>query len=80
MTQILLKMFNCNCYMYFDNESFLTDTKIVISQKMVYVDWHSIIFLGEMQIQFSKKIVSTIVIFEKKMFQIMCHMIGLHHY
>ena len=33
-----------------------------------------------MQIKFYYKIISTIFIFEKKKFQIMCHMIGLHHY
>ena len=46
----------------------------------LYKNNHSIIFLGEMQIKFYYKIISTIFIFEKKKFQIMCHMIGLHHY
>ena len=49
---------------------------------LAIVGWdrgHSVRFLGTMKIKFYWKNISTIVIFEKKKFQIMCHMIGLHH-
>ena len=50
---------------------------------LAIVGWdrgHSVRFLGTMKIKFYWKNISTIVIFEKKKFQIMCHMIGLYHY
>ena len=41
---------------------------------------HSVIFLGEMQTKFYCKNIGTIVIFDKKMFKFLCHMIGSNHY
>ena len=41
---------------------------------------HSVIFLGEMQTKFYCQNIGTIVIFDKKMFKFLCHMIGSNHY
>ena len=41
---------------------------------------HSVIFLSEMQTKFYCKNIGTIVIFDKKMFKFLCHMIGSNHY
>ena len=41
---------------------------------------HSVIFLGEMQTKFYCKNIGTIVIFDKKIFKFLCHMIGSNHY
>ena len=49
--------------------------KIAISYKRITVSD----FWVELKLNFIEKNISTIVIFEKKKFQIMCHMIGLYH-
>ena len=41
---------------------------------------HSVIFLGEMQTKFYCQNIGIIVIFDKKMFKFLCHMIGSNHY
>ena len=41
---------------------------------------HSVIFMGEMQTKFYCKNIGTIVIFDKKIFKFLCHMIGSNHY
>ena len=41
---------------------------------------HRVIFLGEMQTKFYCQNIGIIVIFDKKMFKFLCHMIGSNHY
>ena len=49
-----------------------------LEKQIVYQ--HSVIFLGEMQTKFYCQNVGTIVIFDKKMFKFLCHIIGSNHY
>ena len=41
---------------------------------------HSVIFLGEMQTKFYCQNIGILVIFDKKMFKFLCHMIESNHY
>ena len=53
---------------------------VKVSLVLQHLSLHSVRFLGTMKIKFYWKNISTTVIFEKKKFQFMCHMIGLYHY
>ena len=70
-------IFECSFTSNFDNSTMAQYFEdIFLDMKTL----HSVRFLGAMKMKFNWKNISTIVIFEKKEFQITCHMIWLYHY